>query len=1020
MSDATDIDELRDHLDDLEGPAFWRGLEELAGSETFREYLHCEFPREAATWGPDLDRRDFLQLSAASLAMVGLAGCEPEERERIIPYVEQPEELVPGEPLFYASTLSFSGWGQGVLVESHTGRPTKIEGNPDHPVSTGTTTAHTQASILSLYDPDRSQVVRHDGTAASWQQFRTEMQSRVQRLEATDGSRCCVLTGTLTSPTLGAQLEALFDRYPEASWCRFEPVGRRRTRRGARRAFGRDLAPRIAFDRTEVVASFDADFLGAGPGQLAASRLYADARRVRDGTEPGQMNRLYVVESAPSLTGANADHRRALRPHQVERILRAVGARLEVDGVEAPADLPVEGEWIDALVTDLADRPSAVTVGEPQPPRVHALGHAINARLDNLGRTVRLLEPVDARPTDPIEFSQLADRLEAGEIGTLLIVGANPAYTAPSDIPFADLLGEADLSVHLGRYRDETARQCNWHIPRSHPLESWSDRRAWDGTASIVQPIIDPLYNTWTAHDVLAQLLGEPETTSRERVRDYWESRWETHRPGESFETGWKRSLEAGLVPGTGRRHVDASLREEFTPEAPPDPAGEADGGPLTVVFRPDPSVWDGRFANNGWLQELPKPLTSLTWDNAALMAPETAERLGVNDETVVELAVDEQTVRAPVKVLSGHPADTVTCRLGYGREAAGRVGDGVGFDAYRLRSSDARWSGRGLQVRPTGDSSLLATTQHHHSMEGRDIVQVETVEQFVDDGDIEDPPQKSLHPEWEYEDDYQWAMVIDQTVCTGCKACVLACQAENNIPIVGKRQVARGREMHWLRVDNYFAGDLDDPEVFFQPVPCMHCEKAPCEVVCPVAATTHSDEGVNEMTYNRCIGTRYCSNNCPYKVRRFNFLDYEDREEVAELQYNPDVTVRDRGVMEKCTYCIQRINDARREANAEDRRIRGDEIDTACQAACPTGAIVFGDQNNPDSRVADLKDQSHEYSLLAELSTQPRTTYLAAIRNPHPDLEFQADRAESLPHGAEHDEAGAAGEHGDHDHGGE
>ncbi len=1020
MADETDIDELRERLADMEGTSFWRGLEEVAGTETFRSYLHREFPREASRLGSEIDRRNFMKLSAASLALAGIAGCEPEQRDKIIPYVEKPEEVVPGEPLFFASTFQFGGVGQGVLVEDHTGRPTKIEGNPDHPTSDGATTAHSQASVLTLYDPDRSKVTLEDGETAGWSAFQSEMRTRRQRLQASGGEGFHLLTGAVTSPTLVAQIERLLEQLPGAQWHVHEPVGDQKRREGARRVFGEVVVPRIRFERTAVVASFDADFLGVGPGQLAQSRKFRQIRRVRDGGSEQDMGRLYSVESAPSLTGANADHTQAMRPREVEQMLRAVAARVGVAGAEAPDELPVDQKFVEALAGDLQDNAgeSAVLVGEPQPPRVHALGNLLNDELGNLGRTVELIEPVEARPGEAGSLGELAERLEAGEVGTLAMLACNPVYTAPADIPFGELLDGADTSVHLGLFVDETAEQCDWHIPRSHFLESWGDARAWNGTASVRQPTIERLYNTRSAHELLAQFLGETDKPAREIVNEYWKSRWDGRRPGESFQTGWQRTLEEGVVPGTARRPVDVQVRQEFTPEAPPESEGADEG--LTVVFRPDPSVWDGRFANNAWLQELPKPMTSLTWDNAALVSPRTAEQLEVSDEEVVELTYEGESVRAPVKVLPGHPDGTVTCRLGYGRGVGGRVAVDVGFDAYRLRRSDALWAGRGLEVEKTGDDYLLASTQHHHAMEGREIVRVQTFQQFLETEDAYHASHASMHPEWSYEGDYEWAMVIDQTLCTGCKACVTACQAENNIPVVGKQQVARGREMHWIRVDNYYAGDLDDPDQFHQPVPCMHCENAPCEVVCPVSATSHSDEGINEMTYNRCIGTRYCSNNCPYKVRRFNFLDYEERPATADLQYNPDVTVRERGVMEKCTYCIQRINDARQQAKAEDRPIGGDEVTTACQSACPTDAIVFGDKNNPNSQVATLKEQSHEYSLLAELSTQPRTTYLAAIRHPHPDLDFDAVEATQIESGGDGDGEEAEGAESDDVHGGE
>lgn len=1000
MTDDFDIDDVRRRLEETDGRTFWRSLEEAADTEQFQEYIKDEFPREASTWSPDLDRREFLKLSAASMALAGAAGCNPNERDDLIPYVTKPEEVVPGNPLFFASAFPIAGFGQGILAESHTGRPTKLEGNPDHPASRGNTTAHGQALVLSLYDPDRSQVPYHGGEPGGWSEVRSQLATLRQRLEVTDGEGLHLLTGRVTSPTMAHQLQQLMDQYPKAEWTSWEPVGARRALEGARRAFGRPVQIRPRLERAQTIAAFDADFLGIGPGQLFRARQFARTRKVRAGAAEGEMSRLYTVESAPTLTGAKADHVQSVAPRDVERALRGVAERLDIDGVAPETDPAVPTNWLDALADDLLDQTeqSAVLVGEAQPPRVHALGHLINQRLDNLGRTLELTEPVAVRPDDDTTLAELGDRIEQGRVDRLFILGQNPVYTAPADVPFGDLVEQVDLAVHFGMYRNETAAACDWHLPRSHPLEAWSDIRATDGTATVFQPIIEPLYSTRTVHELLAELVGDVGATGREIVRHYWESRWQSHRPGESFETGWRRALEQGVVPGTDARPITPSIPEGFTPEAPPSPDEETDEETYQIVFRPDPSVWDGRFANNGWLQELPKPLNSLTWDNAALISPQTAEQLGVSDEDVVELTHAGTTIRAPVMVVPGHPNETVTCRLGYGRRTGGRIAEGVGFDAYKLRPSDALWSSGDLEVEPTGTQAPLASVQDHHVMEGRDLVKAETYLDVVTSEHHEaGHEQESLHPEWDY-DDYAWAMVIDQTLCIGCKACVTACQAENNIPIVGKRQVRRGREMFWIRVDSYYAGDVDNPDRFFQPVPCMHCEKAPCEVVCPVAATTHSDDGVNEMTYNRCIGTRYCSNNCPYKVRRFNFLDYQDTSEtVAELQHNPDVTVRSRGVMEKCTYCIQRINDARQAAKSEDREIRTDEVVTACQAACPTDAIVFGDKNNPDSRVTERKHQPHEYSLLEELNTRPRTTYLKAIENVNPALASDGARPEVL-----------------------
>jgi Fe-S-cluster-containing dehydrogenase component len=642
---------------------------------------------------------------------------------------------------------------------------------------------------------------------------------------------------------------------------------------------------------------------------------------------------------------------------------------------------------------------SVVIVGEGQPPVVHALAHVMNAALGNVGSTLVYTAPVEAQPVDHIaSLRELVQDMEAGRVEILVILGGNPVFTAPADLRFAEHLSKVKLRAHLSLYHDETSILCHWHLPATHPLESWSDARAYEGTATILQPLIAPLYDGRSAHEVLAALLGQPGRSSHDLVRDYWRSQ----RPTEDFEVFWQTALHDGLIVGTAFPPKPVTLRPDWMNQGggQKQELGTADHPqstnpqPLEIVFRPDPTIWDGSFANNSWLQELPKPLTKLTWDNAALIAPATAERLHLANEEVVELQLQDRSVRAPIWIMPGHAEDSVTVHLGYGRTRAGRVGDGAGFNAYALRTTTAPWHATGLEIRKTGLSYRLACTQHHYSIEGRPLVLSATLAEYQEHPHIvhelvhTPPSDMTLYPQYKYEG-YAWGMAININACTGCSACVVACQAENNIPVVGKDQVIAGREMHWLRIDRYYKGDLDNPEAYFQPIPCMHCETAPCEPVCPVAATAHSAEGLNDMVYNRCVGTRYCSNNCPYKVRRFNFLQYADFETPSlKLLYNPDVTVRSRGVMEKCTYCVQRINAARIEAKKEDRGIRDGEVMTACQQACPTQAIIFGDINDAKSQVSQLKADPLNYPLLGELNTRPRTTYLAKLWNPNPDIE--------------------------------
>jgi molybdopterin-containing oxidoreductase family iron-sulfur binding subunit len=925
-----------------------------------------------------------------------------------VPYVRQPEEIVPGKPLFFATAMALNGLATGLLVENHVGRPTKIEGNPDHPASLGATDALAQASILTLYDPDRSPTLTYLGRIRPWKQFLATMQEMRSKQKETRGKGLRILTDTVNSPSFGQQINLLLKEFPAAKWHQWEPAGRHHTRAGAQLAFGQDVAIQYRLTKADVILAFDADLLG-GFGNARYARDFANRRKPPAGTS--NMNRLYAVETTPSAAGATADHRLALSMGETERFALALAARL---GVTAGAsDPPVTAgwhRWLEALARDLERHrgSSLVIVGEPHAPSVHALAHAINRALDNVGRTLVYTDPVEVDPVDQVaSLRELADEIDAGAVDTLLILGGNPVYSAPADLRLAERLAKIGLRVHLGLYEDETSALCHWHVPAAHYLESWSDARAYDGTASIIQPLIAPLYGGKTAHELLATLSDRPARSSYEIVRDYWRGRF--GRPEEEFERFWRKSLHDGLVEGTSfpSKSVLLNLRRILagvrSANANPKSAIENQKS-LEIVFRPDPSVFDGQFANNAWLQELPKPLTKLTWENAALVSPATAQRLGLAYDIgfkggttytdVIELRFQNRMVQSPVWILPGQADDSVTVHLGYGRARAGKTGTGIGFNAYALRTSDALWFGQDVEIRKTGARHTLAATQIHHTINGRDLLRAATLEQYRENPDFAHERKHgakaspSLYPEFKYEG-HAWGMAIDLSVCIGCNACVVACQAENNIPVVGKDEVLRSREMHWLRIDSYFKGSADNPETYHQPVPCMHCEKAPCEVVCPVTATAHSAEGLNDMVYNRCVGTRYCSNNCPYKVRRFNFLQYSDwNTPMLKAMRNPDVTVRSRGVMEKCTYCVQRINQARIDAENEGRAIGEDEILTACQQACPTQAIVFGDINNRNSTVARMKADRRSYSLLGELNTQPRTTYLAALRNPNPELD--------------------------------
>lgn len=988
-----DLAAIRARLAAQRGRQYWRSLEELANTSGFQEFLQREFPSGASEMRDPISRRAFLKLMGASMALAGLTGCTQSPPEKILPYVEAPEQLVPGKPLFFATAMTLGGYARGVLAESHMGRPTKIEGNTLHPASLGATDVFMQASILALYDPGRSQTVLNRGQISTWDAFLGALTTRMEAKRLGQGAGLRILTETVTSPTLASQIQTLLAEYPNARWHLYDPIGRDNVQLGARLAFAQNVNTIYRFQEANIVLSLNGDFLMRDPASVRYAREFADRRRVRLGES--EMNRLYVVESTLTNTGAMADHRLALRASQIAAVARLIAQELGVAGISADRavleNLPAE--WITGLVNDLQANQGAsiIIAGAEQPPVVHALAHAMNAALGNVGSTVIYTPPVEANPVNQTEsLAELVADMADGQVDTLIILGGNPVYSAPADLDFAAQFANVDFRVHLSQYVDETSFLCQWHIPQTHYLETWSDARSFDGTATIMQPLIDPLYGGRSDHEVLAALLLQPNQTAYDSVRAYWENLY----LGDDFERFWRIALHNGVVPGTELPTTEVALVSDFAAQLPPTPAAqtETDQG-LELVFRPDPSIWDGSFANNAWLQELPRPVSKITWGNTAMISPTTAERLGLAVEDLVELHYQGRSVRAPIWIQPGHADESVTVSLGYGRTRVGSVGDGVGFNAYALRTSDAPWFGNGLEIRPTGEQFPIATTQNHFTMEGRELVRAASIQMFRENPYfVEEPeqPPPSLYPEFAYEG-YAWGMAIDINTCIGCNACVVACQAENNIPVVGKEGVIEGREMHWLKIDEYFTfdTDLDHPQTFFQPRPCMHCEKAPCEVVCPVAATVHSSEGLNDMVYNRCVGTRYCSNNCPYKVRRFNFFQYAERDvPVIELMHNPDVTVRARGVMEKCTYCVQRINSARIEAQKENRLIRDGEVLTACQEACPTQAIVFGNINDLDTQVVQLKQQPHNYGLLAELGTRPRTTYLAHFTNPNPEIE--------------------------------
>jgi molybdopterin-containing oxidoreductase family iron-sulfur binding subunit len=940
-----------------------------------------EFPADAAEWPEELSRRDFIRLTSASLALAGLGGCTKQPIERIVPYIKQPEEVIPGKPLRFASATTFNGYAQGILVISREGRPIKIEGNPDHPASLGATTIWAQADLLDLYDPDRAQAVMREQNISTWADFIRDVDLALAAQQSAGGAGLRILTETITSPTLRAQLDAVLKKFPDARCHQWNPIGANPT------------APLHDLSKVKVIVALDSDFLFIHPAALRYARDFSARRRVAE-SSAADMCRLYAAEPTPTITGSNADHRIAIAARDIRGLAEQIMVRIKGAASSAIPDrlAPFAG-WVDAVAGDLvANRGASVIIaGETQPPEVHELVKQIDADLGNATSTSTF------SPGEPnASLRDLVESIKVGAVEMLLIVGGNPVYTAPADFDLALCLSKVKWCAQHTLHLNETSRQCQWVVPASHFLESWSDSVAVNGAVSIVQPLIEPLYATVSVHEFIGSLIERPVRSSYEIVRETWRTR----NPGATFETEWRRALSDGVFQ-------DADLAARPKPSAAavslPNSTENAPSDELEILFRADPNVLDGRYTNNGWLQELPRPFTKLTWENAALVSPALAARKNLDQGDIVELTFRNRKLMAPVWIQPGQAENSVTLHLGYGRKVAGHVGNGAGFNAYALRTSDALWFGHGLAMRKTREKHSFASTQGHREMEGRDFLRSGSVAQFTEHPDAiarrdNEPKQgETLYDPDEFKNSgYAWGMVIDLGTCIGCSACTIACQAENNIPVVGKEQVARGREMHWIRVDTYLSDKIDPPlgavavvndnlRFEHQPVPCMHCEHAPCELVCPVAATVHDAEGLNLQIYNRCIGTRYCSNNCPYKVRRFNFIELNGNLSPTEkLGKNPEVSIRSRGVMEKCTYCVQRINAARVTAELENRRIRDGEIVPACAQVCPTEAIVFGDIHDPNSRVSKLKGSPLNYAMLAELNTRPRTTYLARVNNPN------------------------------------
>lgn len=990
---------------------WWRGLDMPGDPSQLRNFLDAEFPPTSDPGG--INRRRWLQLMGASLALAAAGGCRWKEQE-IRPFVERPEGRVPGKTEQFRTAMPFGETVLGLEVTCVDGRPIKIEGNPLHPASLGATDIFAQAALLELYDPDRSHApIFQTGKTVhekTWQQFDEEIAPLVRRLHESGGEGFRVLAEATCSPTLVALRSRLLAMLPKAKYFEYEPLGDDNARAGAILAFGRPLRTHLKLDRARIIVCLDADPIGDPPTGVRYARDLIAGRQ----PDAGKMSRLYVVESGVSLTGSVADHRLPLSPSEIAAFAAQLETALAADKAKAQNLSPFLRAVVGDLLAEDNRGRSVVCVGPSQPPEVHAAVHRINAALGNVGEkgTIAYTRTFDPeRPSCIDAIRALTEELKAGKVHTLLILGGNPVYNAPADLAFSEALKQVETSIHLSIYRDETSRHCTWHLPQAHFLEAWGDVQAFDGTYSVIQPMIAPLRNGRSPLEVLSRLLPvEKKTKSPSPSPEQLVRRTFQEKIAVKSSPSWKQVIRDGLLVNSYWPTEEATIvaLPKKTNDAKVKPA---DANSLEVIFVRDRSVYDGRFANNSWLQELSDPITRLTWGNAALIAPATTERLRIKNGEFAVVGIGDRAIRLPFYILPGQATETISLPLGYGRLAAGKVGgelpdvEPVGVDVYPLRTTAAMHVAIAT-VSPTGEMFRLAGTQDHFAIDvvGREatqqrakmLIRQTSLRDFQSHPDFvrhfdEHPPLKSLWQEQQCKG-HRWGMAIDLAKCIGCAACVVACQAENNIPVVGREQVLRNREMHWLRVDRYFRGSPDNPEVAYQPLPCQQCELAPCEQVCPVAATVHSEEGLNDMTYNRCVGIRYCANNCPYKVRRFNFLNYHKEfdnpeNEIAKMKYNPQVTVRSRGVMEKCTYCVQRIQNAKIAAKTTGKPLRDGQIQTACQQACPTGAIVFGDLADKQSEVLRRQQLSRAYAILAELNTKPRTVYLANIRNPNPAL---------------------------------
>ena len=993
---------------------YWKSLKDISSEEDYNRFLKQSDHNE----DNGLSRRNFLSLIAASVALAGLEGCK-KPVQKIIPYVEAEIGTIPGIPKYYASTIPWKNNALGVVIENHDERPVKVEGNEKHPSTLGKSNAFSQASTIEMYDPDRARGVKYNGKKVDW----SEYLKFAKDINKGNGKGLAVLMQESSSPTIKSIQNDFKKKFPSASWISYESVNNENLYKGIEKAFSKKLQPIYRLENAQIIVSLGADFLGVDDNNIYNTRKFAQNRDIVD--ENSTMNRLYVAESSITSTGSSADHRLNIPQHEMESILAELSYELKKLGLSVDANKVKSSNnlWIKAAAEDLmSNRGDSIILGGSQlSPEFHQLIALLNNQLN---------APVDYYPlslaqvSSLVDFKSLCDDIKNNKIKNLIILGANPVYDSPADFNFGDLLKNVPNSVHLTNILDETSKLCSWNIAMTHYFECWGDAMSYDGFVSIVQPQIMPLFDSKSAIQVLTPLVYSKELSSYDTVKNVWKS--DIVKSG-NFEREWEKVLHDGLYKNTiiKKEQVRPSSKTSTTQL---NNFTKLDDNKFEIVFNASSSVYDGRFANNGWLQEIPKPVTSLTWDNAALISIKVAKKLNIKNGQMIEIKIDNKSIKLPAWITPGQNQKSISLELGYGREFEGRLGNGVGFNVYPLRMSSNPSYSLNASISVLDETYPLASTQDHHGLEedqyaapGFDklsnnevqsripeLVKQSTLDYYKDNPDWvqkkveEHKPDKKRswadhsmynpEPEYDYSKGPQWGMSIDLTSCTSCNACSIACQSENNIPVVGKQQVMNGREMHWIRIDNYFAGDPDNPEMSTQSVACVHCELAPCETVCPVAATTHSSDGVNQMTYNRCLGTRYCANNCPYKVRKFNFYNYtRDLPEVVQMAMNPDVSIRFRGVMEKCTYCYQRVSAARISAENENREIQDGDFQVACQQSCPADAIKFGDINDPNSAVSKAKRRNRDYALLAHLGTAPRTTYLAKIRNQNPKLSSNA-----------------------------